>query len=737
MAASTHSAGEPPVSSGGGSIATTLVLLAVGALAVYLGLESGAFGLEKEQVERMLVTIPLLPLLGALVNGFFGRRLGHDKAAFIATSAVLGAFAVSLSAFAALVGGDTGGAPIEELRTTVYTWFKAGTIDVQLALVADRLSGILLLVITGIGSLIHWYSSAYMEEDAGSPRYFAYLNLFVASMLLLVLGDSLVTLFVGWEGVGLCSYLLIGFWFTDEAKAAAGRKAFIVNRIGDFGFLVGMFTLFAVFGTMHLPTLKERTAVALRATETVEGQALAGFATKVPGGVFGPTRTAPKPGAEGEPAGVPGPEQRTTYAFIVGLALLCLFVGATGKSAQIPLYVWLPDAMAGPTPVSALIHAATMVTAGVYMIGRLSFLFVQVPWVLAVVAVVGVLTAFFAALMAFAQNDIKKVLAYSTVSQLGFMFIGVGSGAFAAGTFHLFTHAFFKACLFLGAGAVIHGLHHEQDIRLMGGLKRSMPQTRLTFLVATVAIAGILPLSGFFSKDEILHLAQHSHVLHSVAGWLPMFVYVVGTLTALFTSFYMFRLYFLTFEGEYRGHGHPHESPPAMIIPLWILAIGSIAAAALAFPIGHSMLEKFTEPAFAAVPGAAHGEGGVPWAAFGIALVVAWAGFGWAYAWYGKGLAAEGDPLFAKSPAFANASANKFWVDELYGAVVVRPLWRAASALYRWLDATVIDGWVVNGVAWLTARAAWLASPFENGDLSRYAAVTALAAAGLLLWAVI
>src|SRR5947208_3364053 len=367
-------------------------------------------------------------------------------------------------------------------------------------------------------------------RNPGYWRYFSYLNLFIAAMLTLILGDNLVAMFVGWEGVGLCSYLLIGFWFTDEEKAYAGRKAFIVNRIGDFGFLIGIFVLYNQTGSVNFAQLN---TVAL-------------------------------------PLGV------------ASVAALCLFIGATGKSAQLPLYIWLPDAMAGPTPVSALIHAATMVTAGVYMVARMSHLYVSAPGVMALVAIVGVLTAVWSALIATSQNDIKKVLAYSTVSQLGFMFIGVGVGAFFAGTMHLVTHAFFKACLFLGSGAVIHGLHGEQDIQRMGGLRRYMPSTRTTFLIATIAITGILPISGFFSKDEILGQALHTRAFGFLTlgysgphlTFLGPLIYAVGSFSAFLTSFYMWRCYFLTFSGEYRGPEsvHPHESPSVMPLPLWILA---------------------------------------------------------------------------------------------------------------------------------------------------------------------
>lgn len=687
------------------------------------------FTIDRTQLANMLVAVPLLPLLGAIINGFFGRRLGHARAALIATAMVLGSFVVSLAVFANLMRGE------RPFLNVVYTWFNTGGLDVQLGLFADPLSATLLLVITGVGTLIHWYSSSYMENDEASWRYFAYLNLFVASMLLLVLGDNLVTMFVGWEGVGLCSYLLIGFWFTDTQKASAGRKAFIVNRVGDFAFLIGIFTLFSIFGTTSIPALKRGADEVRARTQIVQGVEQRGFDTTMTEGLWAPEKAPAQVGSQPSQA---AQTEGFSFRWVLGLALFCLFLGATGKSAQIPLYVWLPDAMAGPTPVSALIHAATMVTAGVYMIARLSFLYVEVPVVLTVVALVGVATAFFAALMAFAQNDIKKVLAYSTVSQLGFMFIGVGAGAFAAGTFHLFTHALFKACLFLGSGAVIHGLHEEQDIRKMGGLKKYMPHTRWTFLIATITIAGVLPFSGFFSKDEILHLAHHSPVFESVGPWVGNLVYILGSLTALCTAFYMFRLYFLTFEGEYRGDAHPHESPAEMTLPLWILAIASIAAAVLAFPIGHSMWEQWLAPSLTAYPvPLTDPNAGVPWGAFGIALLIGLAGLGIAWAMYGKGLSPAGDPLFTKAPAFAKLSANKFYVDEIYDALIVRPLWSAARWLHAAFDALLIDKIVVLGTARVTALASRLASPFQNGDLSRYAALTAVAIVGLLLWAVL
>jgi NADH-quinone oxidoreductase subunit L len=689
-----------------------------------------------------LSVIVALPLLGAIFNGFFGRRGGHERAALVANAAVLGSFAASVQVFASLLKH-------ESVHTDIYTWFSTtgamGALDVTLGLTADHLSGMLLLVITGIGFLIHLYSAGYMEHDAASWRYFAYLNLFVSAMLLLVLGDNLVTLFVGWEGVGLCSYLLIGFWFTDAAKASAGKKAFIVNRIGDFGFLIGMFILFALFGTLNVAKLKtDAGRIAQRAgAEATADEGTATF-TRFDSPVRNPASRAFAPRMQESRTGASRLTQTVyTYHWLIGLALLCLFVGACGKSAQIPLYVWLPDAMAGPTPVSALIHAATMVTAGVYMIGRMSFLYVHVPEFLAVVAIVGVLTALFAALMALQQFDIKKVLAYSTVSQLGYMFVGMGAGAFSAGIFHLFTHAFFKACLFLGSGAVIHGLHEEQDIRRMGGLKKYMPQTRWTFLIATITIAGILPFSGFWSKDEILTQALHSEALHYIWPQLGKVVWVIGTITAFCTSFYMFRLYFLTFEGEYRGKVHPHEAGWEMTVPLWILATGSVLAALISAPLAEVLSKDvvhgwFNFPEFVgdALSKAPAAEEGALWPFYLLALGIAAAGYAAARAWYGHGFG-EQDPMMEVVPGFAKASEHKFWVDEFYDATIVKPLWNGAKVLYRSVDQFFIDKVFVNGAAWVTALLARFFSPFENGDLSRYAALTALAGVGLILWAVL
>ena len=636
--------------------------------------------------------IPLLPLIGAALCGLAGKWLPKPWLYAVALVSVLLSFCVGVFAFAHLPED----APL--FHEVAWSWFTAGSLHVDMAFMFDRLSGALVLVITGVGFLIHLYSVGYIDEDAGYWRYFAYLNLFVAAMLTLVLGDNLVAMFVGWEGVGLCSYLLIGFWFTDAEKAYAGRKAFIVNRIGDFGFLIGIFILYNQTGSVTFAAVNSAVL----------------------------------------PLGV------------ASLAALCLFVGATGKSAQLPLYIWLPDAMAGPTPVSALIHAATMVTAGVYMVARLSHLYVSAPGIMAVVAVVGALTALWAALIGTSQNDIKKVLAYSTVSQLGYMFIGVGVGAFFAGTMHLITHAFFKACLFLGSGAVIHGLHGEQDLTRMGGLRRYMPSTRMTFLIATIAITGIVPLSGFFSKDEILGQALHTNAFSfltltpggsSHLTWLGPLIYVAGSAAAFLTSFYMWRCYFLTFSGEYRGPSdvHPHESPALMTIPLWILAGLSIAAVVLGLPAAwvHGTAlerwtwERFTEGLFA-TPRSGAAEEFAPWLGYGIALIVGWAGWAVSYAlYYKRGLAGD-EALTVRAGALRRALVHKLYLDEFYDWLIVRPLWRFARGLWSIVDRTLIDGLFVNGIpeaiAWLGA----MARRFQNGNVQRYAAVTAVGVAALV-----
>ncbi|HMN48671.1 MAG TPA: NADH-quinone oxidoreductase subunit L, partial [Ignavibacteriaceae bacterium] len=462
----------------------------------------------------------VLPLLGFLFNGIFGSKIKNEKIIGIIGSGTIGlSFLIAVGAFF-----ETLGLPVDQRQkiVTLFSWLTVGNLNVSFAYQVDQLSLVMALIVTGVGFIIHVYSIGYMHGDKGFWRFFAYMNLFIFAMMNLILADNFVLLFLGWEGVGLCSYLLIGFWydrkFEKSTTSDAAKKAFIVNRIGDFGFLLGMFLIYMTFGSLNFNEVFSR-AVSFNVSTT-------------------------------------------TFGFIA----LFLFIGATGKSAQIPLFVWLPDAMAGPTPVSALIHAATMVTAGVYMVARTSIIYASAPDILMVVAIIGALTAFFAATIGIVQNDIKKVLAYSTVSQLGYMFLAMGMGAFSAGIFHVMTHAFFKALLFLGAGSVIHAMHEEQDIQKFGGLKKYMPRTYLTFLIAALAISGIPPLSGFFSKDEILWYSYANGGL---------FFWIIGAGTAMMTAFYMFRLYILTFEGKERfGHDkHPHESPAVMTIPLMVLAV--------------------------------------------------------------------------------------------------------------------------------------------------------------------
>ncbi len=656
--------------------------------------------------EASLWAIILFPLAGAVINGLFGRRIGKGNATLVALGAMAGSLVVAAIAFAWVL-------TTRNLRFQGDPWIAVtgadgrAVISVAWGLLVDRLSGTLLLVVTGVGTLIHVYSASYMshEDDAGYARFFTYLNLFVAAMLTLVLGDSLVLTFVGWEGVGLCSYLLIGFWYTDEQKAFAGRKAFITNRVGDFGFLLGVFSLLAIFGTSSYAELADLARVV----------------------------TPDAPIGAGVFAG-------WTYQSAVTFATICLFVGAAGKSAQLPLYIWLPDAMAGPTPVSALIHAATMVTAGVYLVARNSMLYTLAPAAMATVTIVGAATALFAAVIAFVQTDIKKVLAYSTVSQLGFMFIGVGCGAWWAGILHLVTHAFFKGCLFLGAGSVMHGMGDETDIRKMGGLARKMPHTHWTFLVATIAATGIVPLSGFWSKDAILGNALFS----SNPAWHQVgpIAYAIGAVAALGTAFYMTRLYWLTFLGTPRTHAaeHAHESSYAMTVPLMVLAVLAAVALVLGLP-GHSPVSElfahFIEPVF--VPGTdrlrevGHFHAGAhpAWPYFA-AWVIAAVGtlIGWAL--YKGGLGGTPARWAAAWPRTYRLMADKFRVDELYEATIIGPLKSLARGLWRVVDVVLIDGLMVNGVARLVGFLGSAVRLAQNGDVQRYAAYMALAAAAIL-----
>jgi NADH-quinone oxidoreductase subunit L len=599
--------------------------------------------------------IPLLPLLGSAVNGLLGGKWPNKIVNSVALGATGLSFAFALEAVREFLGPN-GQALV---HNHYFDWISAGKFTAGFDLQMDQLTVVMLLVVTGVGFLIHIYSTGYMAHESGYYRFFSYLNLFMFFMLILVLAANYVLLFVGWEGVGLCSYLLIGFYFLRKSASDAGKKAFIVNRIGDFGFMLGMFLLFRTFGTLDFK------------------------------GVFD---AAASPSWGHEAWGQFG---------TMTIACLLLFMGATGKSAQLPLYVWLPDAMEGPTPVSALIHAATMVTAGVYVVARSHILFMHSETAMVVVAIVGCATAFFAATIGLVQTDIKKVLAYSTVSQLGYMFLACGVGAFSAGIFHLMTHAFFKALLFLAAGSVIHAMGGEQDMRKMGGLSTKIKYTYLTMLIATLAIAGIPPLAGFFSKDAILLSA------FQIEGGHPL--YAIGLLTALLTSFYMFRLIFLTFSGKPRydeHHVHVHESPWSMLGPLVILAVLSAIGGWLAAPAlfgGTDYFSSFLAPVFAS---SASGAEAVNEAAAHqleiilaiVAVVSALLGLGVAFWLY---IRQPGKPeQLAKSmkPVY-NTLLNKYYVDELYAAVIIKPLmWISTNVLWKGIDVAGIDG-TVNGIA--------------------------------------
>jgi NADH-quinone oxidoreductase subunit L len=599
--------------------------------------------------------IPLLPLLGSAVNGLLGGKWPNSIVNSVALGATGLSFAFALEAVREFfVGGQV------LVHKHFFDWISAGSFTAGFDLQMDQLTVVMLLVVTGVGFLIHIYSTGYMAHEGGYYRFFSYLNLFMFFMLILVLAANYVLLFVGWEGVGLCSYLLIGFYFLKKSASDAGKKAFIVNRIGDFGFMLGMFLLFRTFGTLDF------------------------------NGVFA-AATGPTWGDVHEPWG-----QFGTFT----IACLLLFMGATGKSAQLPLYVWLPDAMEGPTPVSALIHAATMVTAGVYVVARSHILFVHSETAMVVVAVIGCATAFFAATIGLVQTDIKRVLAYSTVSQLGYMFLACGVGAFSAGIFHLMTHAFFKALLFLAAGSVIHAMGGEQDMRKMGGLSKKIKYTYWTMLIATLAIAGIPPLAGFFSKDAILLSA------FQIEGGHPL--YAIGLLTALLTSFYMFRLIFLTFHGKPRydeHHVHVHESPWGMLGPLVILAVLSIIGGWLAAPAllgGRDYFAIFLAPVFVSAQGAeVVNEAAAHQLEIILAIVAvvsALIGLGVAFWLY---IRQPGKPeQIAKSmrPVY-NTLLNKYYVDEFYAAVVIKPLmWISTNVLWKWVDVAGIDG-TVNGIA--------------------------------------
>ncbi len=592
--------------------------------------------------------IPILPLIGFLINGVFGKRLAKPVIDAVAIGSVAASFAYTLWALWSLY-------PIDAAHHESYfTWFQSGTFQVGVDFFVDRLNAVMLLVVTGVGLLIHIYAIGYMAHEGGYYRFFCYLNLFMFFMLVLVLAQNFLLMFVGWEGVGLCSYLLVGFYFQEKFATDAGNKAFIVNRIGDFGFSLGMLLLVTVFGTLDFFKMSDA--------------------------------------AKGHPI--------ETQAGVLTLATLLLLLGATGKSAQVPLYVWLPDAMAGPTPVSALIHAATMVTAGVYMIARSSFLFAHTPITMRVVALIGLLTAVMAASIGITQNDIKKVFAYSTVSQLGYMFLGLGVGAYSASIFHVMTHAFFKALLFLGAGSVIHALSGEQDLRHMGGLRKKLPITCWTLLAASIAISGIPPFSGFFSKDAILAAAFHH-------GQYGPYLYLIGVLTACVTAFYVFRAFFMAFFGEYRGHAHPHESPLVMTLPLIILAVFSVAGGFISVP-------KWLAPMFPLAGGDD----------LNLEIISAVAGaLGIAAAYFFYVLRPSAAETFKnKAGAVYTLVNNKYYVDEIYNIAIVKPLlYLSRVVLWHGVDEDGIDRNLVDGAGRRARDLGGALRYLQSGSIRNYA----------------
>lgn len=638
---------------------------------------------------RTLWLIPVVPLIGAAINGIFGKRLPKNIVGSIGAGTVALSFLISLRVFLAMLSVPETELPI--LRD-YFTWIQAGQFQANFGLMLDHLSGLMILIVTGVGFLIHVYSIGYMSHEEGFYRYFAYLNLFVFFMLMLVLANNYLLMFVGWEGVGLCSYLLIGFWFVRKSAADAGKKAFIVNRVGDFGFILAIMLIYRTFARVDFQ------GVFLQLTNA---------------NLFSV-----------EPLGTVG---------VLTTICLLLFLGAAGKSAQFPLYVWLPDAMEGPTPVSALIHAATMVTAGVYMMARSAELFNHAPGALLVVAVVGIFTAVFAASIGLVQTDIKKVLAYSTISQLGYMFLACGAGAYAAGVFHLMTHAFFKALLFLAAGSVIHGLGGLQDIRKMGGLRHHMPWTYRTFLIGTLAIAGIPGFAGFFSKDAILWAAWN------FAGYGKL-LWSLGVVTAGFTSFYMFRLLILTFYGStrYSEHDveHVHESPPSMLVPLIVLAIFSIVAGYVGVPPileGGNPIEHFLTPAAREMKSESIGTSTTEAILMAASTGAAILGFALAYLFY---VAKPELPrkLANQFHALYSIVVNGYYVDELYDAIIVWPV-VIASREFFWkvVDTLMIDG-AVNGIGHLVRVTGGGLRHMQSGYVRTYAGWILLGGVLIMVW---
>lgn len=614
---------------------------------------------------KLIGLVPLFPLIGFLINGFFGKKISKSASGGIACVSVLASFVVSALVFMELHGATNKSQVVE-----IFSWINSDTLKIPFSFLVDPLSSWFLLIITGIGFLIHVYSTGYMHEDEGFSRFFTYLNLFVFFMLLLVLGNNYLVMFVGWEGVGLCSYLLIGFWFKNNAYNRAANKAFVMNRIGDLGFLLGIFLIFTTFGSITF------------------------------GEVFGKASSA-------------------STGTITAIALL-LFIGAMGKSAQIPLYTWLPDAMAGPTPVSALIHAATMVTAGIYMVVRSNIFYSMSSTASEVVAIVGACTALFAATIGLLQTDIKKVLAYSTVSQLGLMFLALGVGAYSSAVYHVTTHAFFKALLFLGAGSVIHAMSGEQDIRRMGGLKKALPVTFMTMILGTIAISGLPPFSGFFSKDEILaHVYEHSRPL-----WF------IGVLTSMLTAFYMFRMMFLTFWGSFRGtheqKHHLHESPKSITIPLIILAALSVAGGLLGLPefwgFNNFIGEHLDPIIMRKNPSILSHD--TEWMLMGLAVLSAVAVIYFAYQMFIKNSVLPVENEKQLKP-WQRLVYNKYYVDELYDSLFRKPLDGISKAFHKFFDIQLIDG-IVNGVGTATNWVSGIVRKAQTGHIGVYIMVMVL-----------
>ncbi|TAE40654.1 MAG: NADH-quinone oxidoreductase subunit L [Runella slithyformis] len=630
---------------------------------------------------NLLLLIPLLPLVGFLINGIGFKHIPKSLVGVIGSVGPVVAFILSIYAFGAFRAGNN--API---IIQLFDWITVGTLNISFSFQIDQLSLLMLLVVTGVGSLIHIYSIGYMSHDAGFGKFFAFLNLFLFFMLLLVMGSNYVIMFIGWEGVGLCSYLLIGFWNKVTNYNNAARKAFIMNRIGDLGFLLGIFLIIQTFGTVeYLPVFEKAVGMSV-----------------------------------GDSA-------------IAAITLL-LFVGAMGKSAQIPLYTWLPDAMAGPTPVSALIHAATMVTAGIYMVVRSNVLYALAPDTLEIVAIIGLATALMAASIGLFQNDIKKVLAYSTVSQLGYMFMALGVAAYSSAMFHVITHAFFKALLFLGAGSVIHAMSDEQDIRNMGGLRKKLPITFLTFLIATIAISGIPPFAGFFSKDEILaHVYEHNKLM-----------WALGVLGSIMTSFYMFRLLFLTFFGDFRGTHeqahHLHESPISMTLPLMVLAVLSVVGGFMNVPHvlgGHSALATFMDPLFANAQRAnpalfehGHLDHSTEYLLMGVSVGAALLAMGAAYVLF---ISKKNVPAVdGQESGLQKVIYNKYYVDEFYEAIFVNPMRKLSDALYSFGE-FIVDG-LVKGAGGLVKLSSGQLRQLQTGETGFYVFAMVVGITALLLW---